>query len=84
MKQISILALLLSLGVLGAQTAPFSVKGSSAQRVQLELKIPQLKIEELEFEGRMLPSISMDKAFNPEPGEAGLPLFSTMVAIPPQ
>jgi len=84
MKQISILALLLSVCILSAQTAPFSVKGSSAQRVQLELKTPQLKIEELEFEGRMLPSISMDKAFNPDPGEAGLPLFSTMVAIPPQ
>lgn len=84
MKQISILALLFSLSVLYAQMAPFSVKGSSSQRVQLELKTPQLKIEELEYEGRMLASVSMEKAFNPDPGVAGLPMFSTMVAIPPQ
>ena len=84
MKRISILALLLGLCVLGAQTSPFSVRSSSTQRVQLELEVPQLKIEEVEFEGRRVQSIGMDKAFNAEPGYAELPVFSTLVAIPAQ
>ncbi len=68
----------------GVQVTPFRVAESNAERIVLEIASPAPQIERVLIGGESFNRISIEGAeFTAEDGHPELPLFSGMVAIPP-
>ena len=88
MKRILSLTMLalLCLAALNAETAsPFSVARSTGSQLKLAVSVPALSFSAGEDGGQSVREIRMEGALGTcEPGQPELPVFSTMVAIPPR